>query len=147
MKGRISLNDFIHRVKAELVAAQQTRQGDPFYELKEVSLEVSFAVDASAKAGFDLYVVDLSGETKAQQTHKVTLKLTPLPIETAEAVIAQAIQSPKTELATVEAADIPKALEHAKKRGSGGGGGGGGGGGRFGFGGHGPVYDKIRDRG
>ena len=82
MKGRISIPDFIHRVKNELVEAQG-RPGDPFYELTEVTLEVSFILDASAKAGMDLWVAEIGAETKAQQTHKVTLKLVPLPRQAA----------------------------------------------------------------
>lgn len=78
MKGNISISDFIHRVKQELVDAQEARIGDPFYRLAEVTLEISFVLDTTAKAGGSLYVVEMSGETKAQQSHKVTLKLLPL---------------------------------------------------------------------
>ncbi len=83
MKGKISLGDFIKDVKKELIEAQDT-SGDPFYELEEVRLEVSFVLDASAKAGGKLLVVELGGETKAQQTHKVSLTLRPLPRPTTE---------------------------------------------------------------
>ena len=44
MKGRISLKDFIHEVKKELVEAQDM-SGKPFYELDEVELEASFVHD------------------------------------------------------------------------------------------------------
>jgi len=77
MKGKISLGDFIKDVKQELIEAQDT-SGDPFYELEEVRLEVSFVLDTSARAGGKLFVVELGGETKAQQTHKVSLTLRPL---------------------------------------------------------------------
>jgi len=77
MKAQISLGDFIKDVKKELIEAQDT-SGDPFFELEEVHLEVSFVLDTSAKAGGKLLVVELGGETKAQQTHKVSLTLRPL---------------------------------------------------------------------
>ena len=87
MKGKISLGEFIKDVKKELMEAQDT-SGDPFFELDEVRLEVSFVLDTAAKAGGKLLVVELGAETKAQQTHKVSLTLRPLPkpaIESAEA--------------------------------------------------------------
>ncbi len=77
MKGKTKIGDFIHQVKKELVAAQDA-SGQPFYELNEVQLEVSFVLEATGEAGFSLYVVEFGGQTKAAQTHKVTLKLKPL---------------------------------------------------------------------
>ena len=77
MKGKISISDFIHGVKKELVEAQ-TDSGTPFYELEEVTLEISFALEVTGKAKMNFYVVDVGGETKATQTHKVQLKLIPL---------------------------------------------------------------------
>jgi hypothetical protein len=78
MKGNISIGDFIHQVKKELKEAQD-KSGDAFYELREVNLEISFVLNASAESGLKLYVVDLKGGAKAEQTHKVSLKLVPLP--------------------------------------------------------------------
>lgn len=138
MKGRISIKDFIQRVKDELVQAQD-KSGNAFYELTEVTLEVSFALDASAKAGFDLYVVELGGESKAQQTHKVTLKLTPLPIAVPATATAQPTETSE------HGTDAPAPAESPKKRSGNGGGGGGGSlsdGGILGR--RGPVYDKVR---
>lgn len=78
MKGSISLGEFIEEVKKELRQAQETSK-EPMFQLSEVNLEVSFGVDASAKAeGKLMFFVDLSGEAKASQLHKVSLKLTPL---------------------------------------------------------------------
>lgn len=77
MKGRISIKDFIHRVKAELVEAQD-RTDKPFYELTDVELEIGFALEAQGSAGFQLYVIEFGGGAKAQQTHKVTLKFKPI---------------------------------------------------------------------
>lgn len=77
MKGRISISGFIREVENELTVAQATA-GRPYFEVAEVTLEVSFALDASAKAGSKLFVIELGGETKAQQTHKAVLKLKPL---------------------------------------------------------------------
>jgi hypothetical protein len=78
MKGKISLKEFIYQVKDELRAAQQSPDGDAFYELEGVELEVSFALESKADGKVKLVVVELGGEVTATQTHKVTLKLTPL---------------------------------------------------------------------
>lgn len=75
MKGMISLVDFIKEVKQELRAAVDKE--DPFFEMGDVELEVTFSLDATAKAGAKLFVVDIGGETKATQTHKVKIKLHP----------------------------------------------------------------------
>ncbi|HUW50277.1 MAG TPA: trypco2 family protein [Sulfuricella sp.] len=80
MKGSISLGEFIEEVKKELRQAQETSK-EPMFQLSEVNLEVSFGVDASAKAEGKMFFVDLSGEAKASQLHKVSLKLTPLETE------------------------------------------------------------------
>ncbi|MDP1996490.1 MAG: trypco2 family protein [Gallionella sp.] len=77
MKGNISIGDFIHQVKKELVAALD-KPGDPFYELEEVNLEISFALEAGVGTKMNFYVVELGGDTTATQTHKVSLKLVPL---------------------------------------------------------------------
>ncbi len=87
MKGNISIGDFIHQVKQELVAAQTRDSREAFYALEEVTLEISFVLDTTGKAGFNLHVVELGKEFKAQQTHKVTLKLVPL-AETDDSAIA-----------------------------------------------------------
>lgn len=81
MKGNVSLGEFIEQVKKELREAQEASK-EPMFQLSEVNLEVSFGVDASAKAeGKLMFIVDLSGEINASQLHKVSLKLTPLEIE------------------------------------------------------------------
>lgn len=77
MKGNISIGDFIFQVKKELMEAE-TKSDKPFYELKEVNLEVSFALEASGEGAVKLYVVEAGGHATASQTHKVILKLTPL---------------------------------------------------------------------
>ncbi|ETD36996.1 hypothetical protein U724_15815 [Pseudomonas chlororaphis subsp. aurantiaca PB-St2] len=71
----MSLVDFIKEVKSELRAAVDN--DDPFFEMGEVELEVTFALDISGKTGVKLVVAELGGETKATQTHKVKLKLHP----------------------------------------------------------------------
>ena len=80
MKGGISLVDFIDEVKEELSSRQREASG-AFFELEEVTLEVSFGLDLGGKTGAKLVVLDLSGETKASQLHKVSLKLKPLPVK------------------------------------------------------------------
>ncbi len=97
MKGNISLSDFIHQVKKELIDAQH-KSGDPFYRLTEVKLEVSFTLNATGKAGFDLCVVELNGETKAEQVHKVQLTLLPL----AEAIAKDSKSTTDTHPKTAE---------------------------------------------
>ena len=77
MKGKISLKDFIVEVKNELLAAVDDE--NPILAPKEVELEVAFGLDASAKAGSKLFVIELGGETKANQLHRVKLVLTPIP--------------------------------------------------------------------
>jgi hypothetical protein len=138
MKGRISIKEFIQRVKEELVDAQD-KTGSPFYELNEVTLEISFALEATGKAGFDLYVVELGSEAKAQQSHKVSLKLTPLRVQR---TLPQEIASGPT-LADAPGAPAP-ASETSTAAPTGGGGGGGGRGGIISR--NMPVYDKIRTR-
>lgn len=75
MKGNISLKDFIEDVKKELLEASKSES--PFFTMDEVELEVSFALDAQAKAGGKFIVFDIGAETKASQMHKIRLKLTP----------------------------------------------------------------------
>ena len=77
MTGGISLEKFIKQVKDELVAAQNT-SGDPFYELENVQLEVTFSVEAGGGTSFKLIVAEIGGQAKASQTHKVVLTLKPL---------------------------------------------------------------------
>lgn len=78
MIEKISLAEFIEQVKQELRAAQHAGT-EPMFNLDEVNLEVSFGVDAAASVKGKLaFFVDLSGEAKASQLHKVSLKLTPL---------------------------------------------------------------------
>ncbi|MGR5250511.1 trypco2 family protein [Vibrio aestuarianus] len=75
MKGNISLKAFIEEVKEEL--RNSINDDDPFFIMGDVELEVSFALDAEAKAGAKLFVLDVGGSTKATQTHKVKLTLSP----------------------------------------------------------------------
>jgi len=77
MKGGISLSDFIKEVESELFYAQATTKR-PVFELGEATLDVTFSLDTSAKGGTKLLVFELGGEAKAQQIHKVSLKLRPL---------------------------------------------------------------------
>ena len=75
MKGKISLKDFIQEVKDDLRAA--VNDDDPFFIMENVKLEVSFGLDIEAKTGAKFVVFDIGAKTKAQQTHKVTIELTP----------------------------------------------------------------------
>ncbi len=76
MKGNISISDFINDVKKELT---QSQKENAFFNLKEVNLEITFILDASADTKGNLFVVEAGGEMNASQTHKVTLKLDPTP--------------------------------------------------------------------
>ncbi|OWP50276.1 trypco2 family protein [Pseudomonas nitroreducens] len=75
MKGNISLTDFIKQVKEELKAAID--DNEPFFEMGDVELEVSFAVEAEGSAKFKFYVLDIGGKAKASQTHVARIKLHP----------------------------------------------------------------------
>lgn len=124
MKGKLSLGDFISRVRNELAQAQDT-SGKPFFQLTNVELEVSFVLDASAKATGDLFVVELSGQTKAQQTHKVKLTLEPLLLSTYsnEAIASESVSpTPASIPATATATE---GSPDGDRKASGGGGGGG----------------------
>ena len=76
MKGGISLKDFIQGVRKELEEARVAPE-DAFFELDQITLEASFSLDVSGKGGAKFVVLDVSGESKASQTHKVTLVLKP----------------------------------------------------------------------
>jgi NTP-dependent ternary system trypsin peptidase co-occuring protein len=76
MKGHISIGDFIHQVKRELFEAESSER-DALFELEDVTLEISFALEVEGKAGFKLYVLDLGANSKAAQSHKVTIKVRP----------------------------------------------------------------------
>ena len=75
MNEKISLKSFIEEVKTEL--KESINNDDPFFIMGDVELEVSFSLDAEAKAGAKLVVFDIGGSTKATQTHKVKLTLSP----------------------------------------------------------------------
>lgn len=75
MKGNISLTDFIKQVKEELKAAIDDT--DPFFEMGDVELEVSLAVEAEGSAKTKLYVIELGGKAKGVQTHVARIKLHP----------------------------------------------------------------------
>jgi hypothetical protein len=76
MGQQINLKDFIVSVKKELIAAQEKKENSSF-QLDEVILEVSFAFDSTARGSGKFFVVEVGGEIKSTQTHKVTLKLSP----------------------------------------------------------------------
>ena len=75
VKGNISLKAFIEEVKKEL--RNSINNDDSFFIMRDVELEVSFALDAEARAGAKLFVLDIGGSTKATQIHKVKLTLSP----------------------------------------------------------------------
>ena len=58
MEGKISIGDFIYQVKKELKEAQD-KSGDPFYQLEEVNLEISFVLEAKGDSKMNFYVVEL----------------------------------------------------------------------------------------
>ncbi|WGS63652.1 trypco2 family protein [Vibrio lentus] len=94
MKGNISLKDFITDVKTELRNA--INDEDPFFFLDDVELEVSFALNASAKGSAKFVVFDLDGNVQAAQTHKVKLKLTPF-VEEKVTSTASKLQLPRSQ--------------------------------------------------
>jgi len=76
MKGNISLKQFIQDVKQELIDAQDS--SNPFYELHEVQLEVSFTLELEGGGKAKFVVVELGANTTASQLHRVTMKFIPL---------------------------------------------------------------------
>ncbi len=113
MKGNISLKAFIEEVKTELKEA--INEDDPFFELGDVELEVSFALDAEAKAGAKLYVIDIGGSTKATQTHKVKLTLTPF-VESNSGIQGTPIAPQNTAQPTKNTRLIDSIVEPRQKR-------------------------------
>lgn len=81
MKGDISLRSFIGEVKKELLASVDDT--NPFFDIGDVELEVSFTLDVAAEGGVKFVVVNAGASTKASQTHKVKLKLTPFLVKDA----------------------------------------------------------------
>ncbi|WP_110678805.1 trypco2 family protein [Salinicola sp. RZ23] len=75
---KIPLGEFIGSVKEELRHAQS--DDDPFYELTDVELEVAFAMTSEAGGGFKAVVFDVSGKASETATHRVRLRLSPLPV-------------------------------------------------------------------
>lgn len=79
MKGRISLKDFIHGVKRELLETSASTEGNAAFEMTTVELETEFVLEASAKVeGGFAFFVKAEGGTSASQTHKVKITLRPL---------------------------------------------------------------------
>ncbi|MEC4091388.1 trypco2 family protein [Pseudoalteromonas rubra] len=74
-KENISLKDFIEKVKSELKSAVD--EETPFFLMDEVELEVSFTLDIKTQGSAKLVVLDVGGDVKASQVHRVKLKLTP----------------------------------------------------------------------
>ena len=107
MKGNISLKSFIEEVKKEL--RESINEEDPFFVMRDVELEVTFALDAEAKAGAKLFVLDVGGSTKATQTHKVKLTLSPF-VEEMETEVKVDTRQPNIK---VRLAEI-KALERSR---------------------------------
>ena len=78
----ISLKDFIKEVKEDLKSAIDEKE--PFFVMEEVELEVSFVLNTEGSASAKLVVVDIGGQTKASQMHKVKIKLSPFLEESKE---------------------------------------------------------------
>lgn len=75
---KIPLGEFIGSVKKELKNAQS--DDDPFYELTDVELEVAFAMTSEAGGRFQAVVFDVGGKASETATHRVRLRLSPLPV-------------------------------------------------------------------
>ncbi|MEZ4396599.1 MAG: trypco2 family protein [Candidatus Krumholzibacteriia bacterium] len=73
-----SLGSFISEVSKELQAVQSQDPGKARFELTDVTLEISFTLDASASGGAKLMVVEVGGSTKTSEAHKVTVRLQPI---------------------------------------------------------------------
>ena len=79
MKGRISLKDFIHGVKQELLDTSESSKGVPAFEMTEIELEAEFILETAGKVegGFAVFV-KAEGEVTTSQTHKVKITMRPI---------------------------------------------------------------------
>lgn len=76
-KGGISLQEFISKVKQELIATSEQEANDPRFILEKLDLETAFTVETETEGGFK-FVIDLKGSAKASQLHKVKITLKPI---------------------------------------------------------------------
>jgi hypothetical protein len=83
---QIGVEDFITRVKKELMAAECKTEAEPLLYLDGVQLEIAFQVELQAGGGFKLFVVDAKTDVKASATHKVTINLKPLTVQQRNAI-------------------------------------------------------------
>jgi hypothetical protein len=75
----IGLAEFIEQVKRELLSTEPGVEGSiPLFSVDEVTLELQVAVHKEGKAGLQIYVVELGGGVGRDDTHNVTVTLTPL---------------------------------------------------------------------
>lgn len=68
----LSLEEFIYHVKSELLAAQKKHEGeDAYFELQNVELQVSIAVNRTGSGKVKVYVAELGADVAKEFTHVV----------------------------------------------------------------------------
>jgi len=77
MSGSIGLATFIDEVKRELMQPA-TDQTDKLLMVEEVELQIQIGISRQGTAGLKVYVVELGGNLKRDDTHTVKVKLQPL---------------------------------------------------------------------
>lgn len=81
-KDNLFISDLIRKVHEELIDSQAKREDGkmpPLFRVKELTLEVNFVVQKSAKKGgklgFSIITAGMEKGIEKQQVHKITLKL------------------------------------------------------------------------
>ena len=69
----IGLNELIYRVKDELL--QEQEKSEPLFVVKEVELEISFAVERGLDGGINLQVIKYDAGKHWTETQKVKITL------------------------------------------------------------------------
>jgi hypothetical protein len=77
MHRNISLKEFIEDVRAEILDSIKPVE-ESVFELEDLELEVSFALEFEAGGKAKFFVVGAEAKASGTQTHKVKLKLRPL---------------------------------------------------------------------
>lgn len=78
----LSLEEFIYKVKRELLDAQKKHEGDPVYlELHTVDIEVSVAVNKTANGAVQVFVAELGSNISKELTHRVKLSFEVVPFD------------------------------------------------------------------
>ncbi len=71
---KLSLEEFIYQVKQELLEAQNKHEGEfAYFNLQNVEIEVSVAVNREGSGKVNIYVAELGADVARELTHTVKL--------------------------------------------------------------------------